>query len=443
MEKFFNKLEEKLMPMANFFGNQRHFIAIRDGIVSAIPFTIVGSLFLLLASPPVDANTITGIAFLDSFFQGWLSWATVNAQAILAPFDATMGIMSVFICCAVAYSLAKSYEKKAIHYVLCTLSVYILLVSPIENGIILTRAFQSRGILLAVFVALISVELMKFVENKGWTIHLPKGVPPVVANSFSTLFPFMFALIIMYLVSLFCQMTTGKLIPDLFFTMFQNVKAGVDNIYIVSILIGLETLLFGFGVHPTTVVGAVLNPISLMNTASNAELVARGLAASHVYTDPFFNFYIGAGGAGATLALCFLLLRSRSKQLKEVGKVAIIPCIFNINEPLIFGLPIFLNPIMIIPFVIVPTVNTIIGWILTSTGVVAAAYINAPWTAPAPIGAFLSTLDWKAGVMVLALIVIDGFIYFPFMKIYEKRKMKEEKEEIDLKEEVKCTITEK
>lgn len=211
--------------------------------------------------------------------------------------------------------------------------------------------------------------------------------------------------------------------------MFANVKASVDNVYMITLLIGLESFLFGFGVHPTTIVGAIINPISLMNTTANAEMIAKGMEATNIYTDPFFSFYIGIGGAGATLILCFMLLKSKSKQMKELGKIAVIPSIFNINEPLIFGLPIFLNPIMIIPFTIVPMVNTIIGWVVTAIGLVAPAYINAPWTAPAPFAAILSTMDWKAGILVICLMAIDGLIWYPFMKIYERQLLPKEEEE--------------
>lgn len=430
MSDLLRKLEAKLMPIAGFFGRQRHFLAVRDGIVSAIPFTIIGSFFLVVAAPPFHADISTGIAFLDSFLMAWLTFAQANAEYLMIPFNASMGIMSLFICIASAYSLTKSYGKQPLNYVLSTVCIYIMIITPVKDGNILTSAMESQGILLSVFVAMISVEIMRFVEDKGWAIHMPKGVPSVVADSFSSLFPFAMAIVLLYSASLFCQFTTGELIPEVFFSMFANVKAGVDNVYMITLLIGLESLLFGFGVHPTTVVGAIINPIALMNTAENAEMITKGLAATNVYTDPFFYFYIGIGGAGATLVLCFMLLRSKSKQMKELGKVAIIPSIFNINEPLIFGLPIFLNPILLIPFTIVPMVNTAIGWTVTAIGLIGPAYINAPWTAPAPFAAILSTMDWKAGVFVLILMVIDGCIWYPFMKVYEKQQLLKEQEEV-------------
>lgn len=429
MQKFFDWLEEKLMPMANFFGTQRHLLAMRDGIVSAIPLTIIGSIFLILACPPVSPDNLTGIGLLDTLLLGWFNWANANSAAIMAPFNATMGIMSLFICFAASYSLAKSYDKKSLNYSLASISIYILVCAPVTDGVISTGAFESKGILLAILVALGSVEIMKFVENRGWTIRMPKGVPPVVANSFASLFPFAFAMIILYGFSLLCQATTGQLIPELFFSMFENIKASVDNLFMVSILTAFENLLFGFGVHPTTVVGPILDPLELINATANAELYAQGLAATHIYTGPFWSFYTALGGGGATLALSFLLLRSKSQQMKDVGRIAFVPSLFNINEPLIFGLPIFLNPILIIPFMIAPTVNTILGWLLTASGMINMAVINAPWTSPAPIGAIISTLDWRAGVFVLGLIVVDAIIFYPFVKMYEKVKLVEESAE--------------
>lgn len=434
MEKFFGKLEEKLMPIANVFGTQRHLLAIRDGIVSAIPLTIIGSIFLILACPPVNPDNLSGISLIDKPLMLWYNWAGANAEALFGPFNATMGIMSLLICAATAYSLANHYEKKGINYALSTICIYILMVSPVKDGTIATGAFESKGILLAALVAIFSVEIMNFVENKGWTLKMPKGVPPVVSNSFAALFPFGIALVILFGVSLICQATTGLLISDLFFSMFEHVKASVDNLFSVSILTFIENILFGFGVHPTTVVGPILDPLELMNATANAELYAQGLQATHVYTGPFWSFYTALGGGGATLALAFLLLKSKSKQIRQVGKIAIIPSIFNINEPLIFGLPIFLNPILIIPFAIAPVVNTIIGWLLTASGFLNVAVLQAPWTTPAPIGAIISTLDWKAGIFVLVLLVIDGVIFYPFMKMYEKQKLKEEL----LEEEATC-----
>lgn len=428
MTAFFNKLEDKLMPLANFFGQQRHLLAIRDGIVSAMPLTIIGSIFLILAYPPVDPGNIPDIPLIGAFLEGWYNWAQANMGAIIAPFSATMAILSLFVCVGSSYSLASHYDRKPLQYVIANLSIYILVCAPVTDGAIPTAAFDGKGILLAAFVALIGTEIMNFVEKKGWTFKMPAGVPPIVANSFASLFPFGIAMFLFYGLSLGIQAATGQLLPEVFFGLFEGLKASVDNIFSVTILTGFENLLFGFGVHPTTVVGPILDPLESMNIAENASLIAQGLEATRVYTQPFWAFYVALGGGGATLGLAFLTLRAKSKQIKDVGKVALIPSLFNINEPLIFGLPIFLNPILIIPFMIAPMVNVVIGWLATSSGLVNMATIAAPWTSPAPLGAMLSTMDFKALILVILMLVINMVIYYPFLKMYDNSKVKEENE---------------
>lgn len=428
MTAFFNKLEDKLMPLANFFGQQRHLLAIRDGIVSAMPLTIIGSIFLILAYPPVDPTNIPDIPLIGAFLEGWYNWAQANMGAIIAPFSATMAILSLFVCVGSSYSLASHYDRKPLQYVIANLSIYILVCAPVTDGAIPTAAFDGKGILLAAFVALIGTEIMNFVEKKGWTFKMPAGVPPIVANSFASLFPFGIAMFLFYGLSLGIQAATGQLLPEVFFGLFEGLKASVDNIFSVTILTGFENLLFGFGVHPTTVVGPILDPLESMNIAENASLIAQGLEATRVYTAPFWSFYVALGGGGATLGLAFLTLRARSKQIRDVGKVALIPSLFNINEPLIFGLPIFLNPILIIPFMIAPMVNVVIGWLATSSGLVNMATIAAPWTSPAPLGAMLSTMDFKALLLVIVMLLINMVIYYPFLKMYDNSKVKEENE---------------
>ena len=275
-----DKIEEKLLPIANFFGTQKHLLAVRDGIVAAMPFTIIGSLFLVIASPPFSEDLNTGIGFLNSFLQGWNNFAVANEAALLAPFNISMGIMSLYVCVATAYSLTKAYDRSPVNYVVSTLCIYLLVVSPIQDGAIMINALKSKGILLAVFIALACVELLRFVEDRGWTVKLPDSVPQAVSTSFSSIFPFAFAVIVMYGLSLLCQATTGLLIPDLFFTVFQNIIQGIDNPVVISLLIGLESFLFAFGVHPTTIVGPIIDPIALANTTMNAHLVASGTSLS-------------------------------------------------------------------------------------------------------------------------------------------------------------------
>src|SRR5699024_1226859 len=166
MNKFFDTLQRKLMPIAQVFSTQKHLLAVRDGVVTAVPFTIVGSIFLIIANPPVNANLKTGIGFIDAFLQGWLRWSQTNADLLNTLYNSTMAIMSLFIAIVVTHSLAKAYGKKAINYALRSLGVYLMVVAPKKDGMMVVEAFGNKGILLASLIGLGSVELMKFFEEK-------------------------------------------------------------------------------------------------------------------------------------------------------------------------------------------------------------------------------------------------------------------------------------
>ncbi len=431
MNKFFEKLEEKLMPMASFFQSQRHLLSIRDGLVTAVPLTIIGSMFLLVASPPVSASNLhpTGIGLFDGFLEAWFNFAQANANLLKAPFRATMGIMTLMIIFVIAYSLARSYKKNALNYAVYTTSIFVLVVAPVTEGKIATTYLDSKGIIMAILIGIISVEIMRFAEDRGWTIKMPKGVPPVVEKSFAALIPFAVSLIVIYSFATIVQITTGLLLPDAIFFIFTKVSATIENVFIIAPLTMFENLLFGFGVHPTAVVGPILDPLQAINQGNNAaafELTQSFQGLPHIYTQSFWAFYVALGGGGATLALSLLLLRSKKKAMREIGKVALIPSIFNINEPLIFGLPIFLNPILIIPFMIAPVVNLFLGWFATSIGFVNPAVFAAPWTVPAPLGALISCLDFKAFLLVIVMIALDAFIYAPFLKMHENTIVEDE-----------------
>ena len=420
-----DKIEEWCQPMATFFGTEPHFLAIRDGVVASLPFTFIGGFAFLIYKCPWSDTAATGIGFFDAFMDAWWSFSNNFPHFTYPPYAATIGVLSLYICFVVAYSLAQHYKKNAINFAVCSASIFLLVCSPVLVGGNITYAnLGSVNIFLAILIALGSVEIMRLAVEKGWTIHMPPSVPQSIENTFSTIFPYLYALIAFYALSVICQVAFGMLIPQLWSYVFTLIQVGVNNSVSVTVLTAFENLLFGgFGIHPTTVVGPLLDPLQLITLAENADAVAAGVALSdlpNVYTQSFWAYYSCIGGAGSTLALAIMCVRSKSKQLSSVGKVSIIPSFFNINEPVIFGLPIFLNPTLVIPFILAPTANIILGWICTSIGIVNKSYIFLTSTTPAPIGAFVATMDWRAAVLVIVMFVIDWVIFWPFFKRYEK-----------------------
>ncbi|MBQ2655122.1 MAG: PTS sugar transporter subunit IIC [Erysipelotrichaceae bacterium] len=431
-----DRIEEWCQPLATFFGTEPHFLAIRDGVVASLPFTFIGGFAFLIFKCPWSDTAATGFVPFDKFMDAWWYLSSNYKQFTYPPYAATIGILSLFICFVVAYSLAQHYEMNSINFAVCATSIFLLVCSPVPVGGNITYGnLGSVNIFLAIIIAETSVELMRYAVNKGWTIHMPPSVPKVIENTFSTIFPFLFAFVVWYTISVICQIATGKLIPELWAYIFTLVSFAVNNPFMVTVLTAFENLLFGgFGIHPTTVTGPLLDPLQLVTLAENADAVAAGVALSdlpNVYTQSFWAYYSCIGGAGSTLALCIMCLRSKSKQLSSVGKVAIVPSVFNINEPVIFGLPIFLNPTLVIPFMLAPTFNIILGWLATSLKLVNKSYIFLTSTTPAVIGAFVATLDWRASILVILMFIGDWAIFYPFFKRYEAQCLKEEAAEAE------------
>ena len=227
------------------------------------------------------------------------------------------------------------------------------------------------------------------------------------------------------------KLSGGLLIPELIKALFKPLVVAVDSPFGIILISVVTQVLWLVGLHGSSIVSGVVGAFELGNLTANAALVTQGLSPEYIYTEPFRAFFMILGGAGATIGLNILMLRSRSKQLKTLGRLAIVPSIFNINEPLIFGTPIVLNPTLAIPFILAQTVNGVLTYLIMYVDIIGKTFTYVPWTTPAPIGAAISTMDFKALIWVLLLIIVDLLIWFPFFKSYEKQLILEEKEETE------------
>lgn len=422
MNNFVTWIEGKLSGPMTKLSNQRHLLAIRDGVISALPFIIFGSFFLIFATPPLPESwAIT-------------QWATEHAEQILIPYRMTMFIMSLYIVFGIGYNLAKSYNLDPLSAAQLSTAAFLLTIAPTMDkklGFVLPMTnLGGHGLFVAMFVAIFSVEIYRLCKNKNITIKMPPQVPPSVSRSFESLIPVVFVLGAMSIITVVFQLDLHTLVDKI---VGPLVFAG-DTLPGVLVPVFLTTFFWAFGIHGMSIVGTIERPLWEVYLAKNAEAHAAG--------ETFFQWFVWIGGAGATLGLVIcILLFAKSQFLKKFGKAVSIPSLFNINEPVIFGLPIVLNPIMVIPFIIIPLVLTVITYLATLLGLVNATSVMAPWTLPAPIGAYLATGgDWRAIVLVLFNIAVSVIIYFPFFKMYDRKMVLEEsgesKEEIeqDMKE---------
>ncbi|HDR4440423.1 TPA: PTS sugar transporter subunit IIC [Bacillus cereus] len=418
MNKFVTFLDKNLSgPMARL-SEQRHLQAIRDGVISALPFIIVGSFFLIVAFPPLPKDSFISV------------WALKNQTSILIPYRLTMFIMSLYIAFGIGYNLAKSYKLDALSGAQLAVCSLLLTLTPElidkKGFMLLMTNLGGHGLFVTMIVSILSVEILRLCKKNNVTIKMPEQVPPSVSRSFEALIPAAFVIIIMSLITVVFKVDVHYVVDKLAAPL---VKAG-DSYFGVIIPVFLITFFWSFGIHGVSVVGTVARPLWDVYLGKNGEAVASGASQfPFIAPEPFYQWFIWIGGSGATLGLVLaMIVFGRSKYSKALSRTCIVPGIFNINEPVIFGLPIVLNPILIIPFVITPLVTATIAYAATAMGFVTPTHIMPPWTLPAPIGAYLATGgDWRAIVLVLINIAISFLIYLPFFKMYDKNMLEIEK----------------
>ncbi|WP_232698232.1 PTS sugar transporter subunit IIC [Brevibacillus daliensis] len=420
MNGFIDFLDRRLSGPIARIAEQRHLRAIRDGVISALPFIIVGSFFLIIAFPPFPEDWAISL------------WAKENVAKILIPYRMTMFIMSLYIAFGVGYNLAKSYKIDPLAGAQISVMALLMTIAPKaipDVGFVLPMGnLGGQGLFVTMLVTIIAVEILRFCKQRNLTIRLPEQVPPSLLRSFEALIPIAIVLLLMTLVTVVFNLDLHALIGK---AVAPLVTAG-DSIFGVLIPVFLITFFWAFGIHGVSIVGTIARPLWEVYLGNNAEAVASGQATlPHIAPETFYQWFIWIGGSGATmgLVLCMLLF-AKSRYSKTLGKTVVTPSIFNINEPVIFGIPIVLNPIMVIPFVIVPLITATLSYYVTVLGFVNPTYIKVPWTLPAPIGAYLSTGgDWRAIILVVVNILISFLIYLPFFKMYDNRLVEQENEE--------------
>ncbi|HPZ07328.1 MAG TPA: PTS transporter subunit EIIC, partial [Candidatus Eremiobacteraeota bacterium] len=306
-------------------------------------------------------------------------------------------------------------------FLLTILPVKAIVTNEKAEWVIPIDKLGGKGLFVAILCAFITVEITRFLLAKKLSFSMPEGVPPAVINAFTSLVPGIVVLTVIWVLQLTVDIHTllGWILSPL-------VKTGDGFVAIILINLLLH-LIWITGIHGASVINAVAFPFWMQFLEENAAAHASGTLLPHITSLPFYQWFIWIGGSGTTLSLIIMMVFSRSAYLKKLGRISILPSIFNINEPIIFGLPVVMNPVIAIPFVIAPIVSGIIAFIAVKTGLVQSPYIMVPWTLPAPIGALASTgFDWRALMLVIINIIISGLIYYPFFKSIERKTIEKE-----------------
>jgi len=429
MNKFMGVLENVLLPIADKLNNNRYLSALRDGFMIALPLIIFGSIFVVIANFPFLDKVISADAY-------------AKYQDALGPASAaTLSIMGLFVIIGIGYKLTQYYKVDAIYGGVVALASFLILTPQVVDkvtGVIPTASLGAQGMFLGIFTAFISSELYRIFVQKNWTIKMPPGVPDAVSRSFSALIPITLTLTIFLVVRILFSYTPYDTVQNFIYTIIQqpltHLGSGLPATIVAVLLI---QIFWFFGLHGQIIVNSVFDPIWYALNDDNLKAFQAGTELPHVITKQFIDsFLVGMGGSGMTLAVVFLIfLIGKSRQVKELGKLGGPAGIFNVNEPIIFGLPIIMNPLVLIPWLLAPVIVTIVTYVAMSTGLVPRpAGVIVPWTTPVVLNGFLATGNaWQGGVLQAINFLIVAVIWWPFLKILDKNYYETEKYESNSK----------
>lgn len=426
--KFQEKLEKILLPISEKLGEQRHLAAVRDAMGILIPLTIIGGFAILLAQPPVDPTTMTGSNFFYQFLLTWYDWASANSNILFIPYNLTLGAISLYVVGAVAYRLAERYGIPKLESCFTALLTFLCIAAApqtLETGSFMPTAnIGAGGMFTAILVAIIVVEITNFCVKHNVTIKMPASVPPNVASPFKVLIPMAMNVIGFILLNVVCTQMTGGGLCDLLSHVLQPLLSASESLPSILLLLLLSQMFWFFGIHGDNMVGAVVTPIITMNIALNLEAYQAHQEMTHIFAGQFNGVW---GGWCTYIALLIaMILVTKSKQMRALCKLAPLSTAFNINEPLVFGVPTVLNVFTLIPTLLCTILNICIAYACTYFDIIGKTYLVLPWTTPAPLADFLSTMDWKAPVLWILLCALDVLIIMPFIKNYDKTLLAEE-----------------
>ncbi|RHM60338.1 MULTISPECIES: PTS sugar transporter subunit IIC [Coprobacillaceae] len=428
MNELMDKLSQKMLPFAEALSKNRYLGAIRDAFVTIMPIIIGCSLCTLL-----------NCVFLGkgNYFDQWFGFQGNEIVSMLGSIgSAGMNIMTLLVVFLIARNLSRSYELDAdtisVTAVVAFLTITVFGSDAKAGEYIRTYYLGAAGLFTGFIASILTVEIMrKLMSIKALVIKMPDSVPTGIARSFNGMIPVILTMFIFGLVRLLTN-ALGYPLNDLIFNFLQQPLAAIVTSPIGLVVIYIfYMLLWGFGIHSAYIIGQpILEPIYLANLTANVALISKHAAATNVLTKPFTDSFMFMGGAGNMIALVLaILIVSKRKDYRQIAKLGFVPSLFNISEPIMFGLPVVMNPILIIPMVLVTLVGLGIGYIATITGFMGYTYVMTPWTTPPLIGAFLST-GGSIGALITAavVLVLSVLIYMPFVKAMDKAEEKLEEE---------------
>jgi cellobiose PTS system EIIC component len=407
-------LNQRLVPALTALSENTYLSAIRAGMVSVVPLTIIGGVFIIVSFLPVA---------------GWDKIVAPYLKLLQVPVAATFGLLSVFVCFAIGYDLGKQLKQEAIVSATMVTLVFLMIELKLGNKpediTFAMDSLGSKGLFTAVLVALVGVRVQKFFTDKNIVIKLPENVPSVVYESFLSLSPLFFLVLVFWVIRFVLKVDIDLLVQ----TAFKPVVFALNTLPGILVYAFLVTLLWSVGINGDNAMDAIVAPIFLQYLTANVEATTSDQPLPYVTAYGFFTAFVNVGGTGATIALALVMLNSKEPGYRKVSRLSLPTQIFQINEPIFFGFPIVLNPVFMVPYVLNALILTTGTYLLMQWGVIHKPFVNVPWTTPPIVGHYLvSGGDWRAAVWGALSIVIAMVVYYPFAKAAERQRLKAEAE---------------
>ncbi|MBO0431214.1 MULTISPECIES: PTS transporter subunit EIIC [unclassified Enterococcus] len=426
---FVDKLSEKLLPIVSKMNSQRHLLAIRDSFIITMPLVMAASVMVLL----------NALIFSNAFVQQWIDLSFLANLASIVN-NGTMSILAIVVCYNIGWNLANHYIRSgemndpafsAVHAGVLSVAVMFILMPLKSNvtlvdgstaeatGVFLQSLTSSSGLATAMIASIVGTELfMKLAKIKKLKIKMPDGVPPAVATSFNSLVPETAVILLFAIFVFLLDKFTGLDFPSLIELAIQTpLKAFVLSVPGILFLQFFSDFLWVFGMHGSSILAPIRQAPLLQSIQENMDAFSAGKEIPNIITEPFTNAFglIGGGGCILPLVIAILWVSKRQEQ-RQIAKFGLTTCLFNITEPVMFGLPVVMNPIYMIPCALIPSINLVIAYVATSVGLIEKTVAAAPWITPPVIQSFIATGgDVKAAILTVLLIILDVFLFVPFV----------------------------
>lgn len=417
---FLNKFEKNMVFVATKIEQNRFISSIKNGMISLMAILMVGSISLI----------ISGLGSLFSPETAVSQFFTNYGALLQLPFTFTFGLLSIYCAITISYHHTQKINVAPLYPIISSVMVTMILNSKMIDGSINIAFLDSRGLFVAIIASLATVEFISWAYRKKITIRI-NGLPDMIAKTFESIFPLLFVVMIACAISIASQaLFNQQIVPELFTTALAPAVSGIDSVWGVFTIILLEMIFWFFGLNGYAILIGFTLPFMTQYLSLNAANFAHGLPTEHVFTEGWWGAFAACTGSGITGAIAILGLMSRAPQLKAAGKAAIVPSLFGISEPVVYGFPIAFNPYFFFPFVLGTPVLASITYLIFEMGWVRGPVAQVGGI-PTPIAQYFITMDWR-GPIVAILVILAGFLmYYPFFKMYERSILKKESERQD------------